>query len=223
MLTLAEELLLLGVHDEKGSLIFVASSALPYGIAAAVIEDLRERGKIKIKNNDVVLMDYNPTGFDFLDFALLKIKSKTKLMDLTYWIKALAIEGKELKELILAKLVDDNILKAEEQKLLWLIKFNRYPTLNPIPELETRDHIHKSVLMHITPNDKLKTLIALMYDCKLLNEVFPKENREDAKKKIKEMIKDLPISIVLNEVLASMALLGSSTAGSAAATTIINT
>jgi len=206
MLTLSEELLLLGVHDEKGSLIFVASSALPYGLAAALIEDLKEQNKIIIKDNDIILKDYSPTQFEFLDYALLKIKSKVKVKNIAFWIKTFALDGKSIKEKILDKLVKDNILQEEKQKFLWLIKFNRYPTLNPIPELETRDFIHKSVLMNITPDDKLKTLIALMYDCKLLNEVFPKENRSLAKKNILPMIKDLEISNELNEVLRQMAM-----------------
>ena len=37
MLTLPEELLLLGLHDKKGTVVSSASMALPYGLAGAVL------------------------------------------------------------------------------------------------------------------------------------------------------------------------------------------
>lgn len=51
MLLLAEQLMLLALHDEKDSIIFSASTALPFGLTGAIILDLFFRGKVIQKDN----------------------------------------------------------------------------------------------------------------------------------------------------------------------------
>lgn len=44
---LAEELMLLALNDEKGYVLFAASSALPYGLMGAVLMELVLQGKLR--------------------------------------------------------------------------------------------------------------------------------------------------------------------------------
>ncbi len=41
-LNLAEELLLLALNEEKGTVVFAASTALPYGLAGALLIELAQ-------------------------------------------------------------------------------------------------------------------------------------------------------------------------------------
>ena len=56
-LSLTEELLLLAVHDEKGSVILSSTALLPYGISASLLLDLKNLEKINFIDDKVVLFD----------------------------------------------------------------------------------------------------------------------------------------------------------------------
>lgn len=190
MLTLTEELMLLAVHDEKGNVIFSATSSIPYGISCCMILDLYYKGIISIDENnmEIEIIKNEETHIEFLDKAFKQLDSKSKSKSLDFWIRALAHDIKDYQNLIYENLVLNGILRREAKKLLFIIKFDRYPTLNPAPELETRDRIHKSVMMDIEPDNQLLQLIGLMYACNLINEVFPENMRVAAKKSIKSLI-----------------------------------
>lgn len=211
MLTLCEELLLLAVHDEKGNVVLGASSSLPYGLASAVLLDLEKHKKIEFENDEVKLLEYTPTGYDFLDKILIQIKGKTKNKFINFWIKSIGLNSKELINDIFEQLTRSGILLKEEQKMLWTIKFERYPTLNPVPELETRDRIHKSVLMGLTPDASLLDLMSLLYYCNLINEVFPKGKRREARSNLAAMIHDHRLGIITHDVIKDMTGAGSLT------------
>lgn len=216
MMTLSEELLLLGIHDEKGSVILSASASLPYGIAASILLDLHYMGKINFVGQAVLISDDSPTGVEFLDFALDSIKEKAKVKDIKFWIRALGNSVIELRTMILESLVIKGILRREAQKLIWLIKFHRYPTLDPVPELQTRDKIHKTVLWGLQADERLIALISLMYSCNLINEVFPKNFRDAAKESILALVENEEFGQIVREIVAEMSIsVSSSTSGSA--------
>ena len=203
MKTLSEELLLLAVHDTKGSVIVSAGSTLPYGIATAILFDLEELGKIKLRANHVQLLDYSPSGFDFLDLPLIAIKNIKESKEIKFWIKTLGLKNKEFIEMIYDKLVGDEVLMRVKEKVFW-INYESFPTLNPEPELLTRAQIHNSLLSGVIADEKLQNLIALMFQCNLTNEVFPKGKRREAKSSIAEMIKYNTLSMILRDVIKQM-------------------
>ncbi len=206
MLTLSEELLLLAVHDDKGSVILSSTALLPYGIASAILLDLNYADKIEFKDEKLILKSFTPTGIDFLDDILVVIKNEDKSHRIRWWIKKLSANNSKVFDQIFEKLVAGGILKREKHNFMFMIDFFRYPTLNPIPELETRDKIHKSVLMGIKPEEKLAALISLMYFCGLVKEVFPSEQRKKAKKNIKQLIDNDKLSNYLNDIVTELSV-----------------
>lgn len=206
MLTLTEELLLLAVHDEKGSVILSSTALLPYGIAASILLDLKYHGKVDFKDEKLNLITFTPTGIDFLDEMLIIIKNEQKVHKIRWWIKKLATKNSKIFEQIFEKLVLEGILKRQKHNFMFMVDFFRYPTLNPVPELETRDKIHKSVLMGIKPDEKLAALISLMYFCGLVKEVFPSELRKQAKKNIKNLIDSNKLNNYLNDIVTELSV-----------------
>jgi len=204
MLTVTEDLMLLAVHDEKGSLIFSASANLPYGLAGAILLDLIEKNKIQISNKKIILNDYSPTGNQYLDDVLILMKNKSKEVELKYWIQKIGNNITDIQKLVLESLVEKGVLKKSEQKLLWLIEFNRYPTLNPIPELETRKKIHDAVLRNEAPDPRTLSLVSLIYVCSLIDEVFNKEDRKDAKQTILKLMKNDDMSNEVQKVISDI-------------------
>lgn len=205
MLTLSEELMLLAVNDDKGHFILSATSDLPYGIAASILIELQERNKISMDEKGLVnIIEDSKTEVDFLDFALNLIRRTKKIKDCEFWIRSLALEYKVFKEQIIENLVLKGILQKKAKKFLFLIDFKKYPTLNPAPELETRDKIHKVVLMGIKPDKKIKNLIILLYCCNLVDEVFPKTSRKVAKKFIKSISEDSNLGKLITKISSEM-------------------
>jgi len=67
-LTLPEELVLLAYDDEKGH---TWNSSLDTGLGGAVMLDLSLRGRVEVREKDLVVVDPAPTGEPVLDAALL--------------------------------------------------------------------------------------------------------------------------------------------------------
>jgi hypothetical protein len=221
MITIAEQLLLLGLHDEKGSIVFSASTALPYGLAGATILDLYFQSRIKFEGKDIHVVNQSPTGNDILDETLDLLCKAKKTRDAKYWVNRIHGKIKGLQGRLADRLVEKNILEKEEHRLLWVFDYNRYPTRNFVPEYDIRNTIRNIVLYDQQPTEEEAALISLVKACELVNEIFSKEERKMAKKKIKMIVEENEVgravsTIVLEITTAiTVAIMTAATASSA--------
>ncbi len=210
MLTLSEKLMLLALHDEKGSVIFSASTALPYGLAGSLLIELLFQKKVAMENGKVIIVDSSQTGNDLLDKALDLIRSSQKLRSAKYWIQKFNTAIKDLKDRLLDSLVAQGIVRREDQKILWVFPAKRYPMINAAPEHSIRTRIHQVVIQKDRPNQEDVALLSLVKACDLLNELFPKEDRKRAKQRIKEIIEGEEIgravSAIVDEIMAALTI-----------------
>ena len=221
MLTLPEQLLLLALHDEKGTILSTASISIKYGLAGAVIMELALREKVEIRDKKLVLVNDSYTGDNVLDEALTQIKKLGKGKNAGYWVNKL--QSIKIQELMLDRLVDKGILKTEEHKILWIFDSPHYPMKDSEEESEIREQIRRIVLHKDIAETRVAVLIGLVNACRLTNEIFSKEERKEAKKRIKEIIEnDLIAKAVADTVVAIEAALMVVIMG-AATTTTINT
>ena len=189
MLNLMEELLLLALDDKKGKIIFSSSSALPYGLRGALLLELALVKKIDVVNKKLVVIDNSPTEDSLLNNALDIIANHHKQKKVKYWVSKLKSKMKQLRQDLLLGLMDKGIIEKRDEKILWLIPTKRYPTKNPIPENKVRSRIIDIVLHNKQADERSLMLISLINSCSLIKEVFEKEDRKVAKKKIKEIVK----------------------------------
>lgn len=210
MLTLTEELLLLAIHDDKGTIIFASSANIPYGLGATIILDLVEKKSINLENNKISIINEVKTGVEFLDFSLSILIKSGKQLNIKEAIIELSHKYLDIQNFVLDNLVTSGILKREFTKFMFMIKFSKYPTLDPAEELKTRDQIYKAVLLGIEPNDRLRALISLIYICHLIDEVFPKRHRETAHKNILEIMESDKISKVVSEIISEISIMTAS-------------
>ena len=220
-LILAEELLLLALHDEKGSVIFNSSTALPYGLSGAIILELFMKKRLMFVDKKITVADTTPTGDSVLDEAVVLIKDFGKLKTAKYWVQKLSSKLKKLQERLANRLVEKNILRKEERKFLWVIPYNRYPTEDPATEQDIRFQIHDIIINNKPVTGHTAALLSLVKACDLVKEVFEKDERKIAKVKIKEIAEKEPIgkavSSVVNEVNAAViAAVAASVAASSA-------
>lgn len=153
MLSLAEKLMLLALQDEKGSVVFSASSALQYGLAGALVLELFFRKKITLAEKNIRVIDATPTGDPLLDQVLELISGLEKQKDPKHWIYKIDRKVKGIKNQITDALVQKEILRREEHRLLWVFHYSRYPTRNISPEQEIRQRIQNIVLMNHPPDE----------------------------------------------------------------------
>ena len=194
MLTLPEQLMLLALRDDKGSVIFSASTALPYGLAGAVLLELFFRGKITHENKKIRIVDKNQIDDPIISEALTLMTVSSKEHDPKYWVQKINSKVKKLKHRVIDKLVEQQILNREGHKILWFFNVDRYPTLDVVPEMEIRNRIRNIVLNDYKPTEREIALLSLMKACSLMNEIFQRGERKLAKKKIRKLIENQKMS-----------------------------
>jgi hypothetical protein len=222
-LTLSEELMLLALDDDEGDVIFSASMALQYGLAGALIFEMIFRKNIVLDDKTVKLGANNQFEKQIYQEIVELIRSQKKEKDLEYWIWKISNKISDIKENILTRLIEKGILKKEEGKILWLIKYEKYPQQNPIPEIETRMKIRNTVLSNSEPDAKTLALISLINSCQLVDEIFTKHERKSARKRIKEIIKNDELGKSVSHTIAAISVVIGAAVSAAAVNVSINT
>jgi hypothetical protein len=189
MLTLAEELLLLGLRDEQGTVASGASLALRYGLQGAIMADLLVRDRLRLdEKGRVELVSETPTGDDLLDEALAAVAARNRPRPLKDWITSTARSGGKGAQARLAKrLVERDVLREEEGRFLWLFPTHHFPAVDPRPESDVRERVRRVVLQGSAPDERTLILLSLIKACGLTKEVFRDEDRTVAKARIDEL------------------------------------
>ncbi len=203
-LNLAEELYLIALHDEKGTVLGAASIALEYGLAGALVLELVLRDRLKLKEKKLVPIGAKPLDDGILNeaFSLIRQSSKDRKPD--YWVQKLPSAIKKMKQRLLDGLIEKGILRKQEGRVLWLFPVNRYPTNDAQPERSIRERIRWAVLKNAECEPRTLLLLSLIKACELINEVFDQSERKEAKRKIKQMIEQEPIGNAVNDTVVSI-------------------
>ncbi|MBZ4015705.1 GOLPH3/VPS74 family protein [Streptomyces purpurogeneiscleroticus] len=129
-LTMAEELLLLGLHPER-SRFRVQTRYLRYGLAAAVLAELEGHGSVAEERGRMVVPHPLPTGRPLLDQFLdglaagaLSSTRKGKGVPVQRWLRR---NGQRAERLAVEALVTRGAIRSEEQRALGLFPYRRYP------------------------------------------------------------------------------------------------
>lgn len=201
MQTLAEDLLLLALDDDQGTVSWSRpASELSYGLGGALLMDLALLGRVAGVDQKIVPAESAPIEDAVLDAALDTIRAASKPQDAKHWVKKLG-DQKGLKEQLAHRLVDRGILREEAHTLLWVFHDPRYPTADPVPEATIRNQIRSAVLDHAEPEARTLLLLSLVQACNLTDHVFAHEERREAKQRIKELIEDEQIGQAVGEAV----------------------
>ena len=175
MLNLAEELLLLALEDERGTIRTSASQSLDYGLAGAVLLSLTVRDRLGMEGGKMIVSNPSPTGDDVLDDALEKIR-ESRPRSPERWVGNLG--RMKLKDRLLERLVGSGVLRREEHRVLWIIPVDRYPAADAGPEREVRRKVRAAALGNEDPDPRSAALLSLIKACDLVDEVFSPDEQE---------------------------------------------
>ncbi|BDX04897.1 GOLPH3/VPS74 family protein [Planctobacterium marinum] len=201
MLTLSEKLLLLALHDEKGSVVMSASQALPYGLAGALLLELYLAGRIDISDKSIRLVDSSQTQDALLNEVLVLLTDSNQSQNAKYWLKQIHGKVKGIQARLAEQLVQKKVLAKEERSFLWLINYNRYPTKDVEPEQNIRSHIKDVVLGGSAASEEDLALISLIKASDLTGEVFDKADRKQAKTRIDSLTKEQKVSGAVSQIV----------------------
>lgn len=221
-LTLSEELMLLALNDDDGDVIFSASIAIPFGLAGALLLEMIFRKNIELEDDKIKIGEnHNFEKEIYADIAQM-IKEEPDTKDLKFWIWKIQNKVADIKDSIVQRLIEKGILTKKEGKMFWLIKYEKYPQMNPIPEIETRLAIRKVVLEGHDPDAKTLALISLVHSCNLVDELFTKDERKQARTIIKRIIENEEVGKSVSKVFADTSIAISGAVSAAAVTINVN-
>ena len=202
-LTVSEQLLLLALKDEKGTVVSKASMALDFGLAGALLLEMTVDERIDIQDGKLAVQNSTPSGDPLHDEVLSVLTAKAgKLRPMKYWVPRLASKMRKLRHKIADRLVLSGVLCREKKRILGIFPSVRYPTANPLPELEVREHLKRTVLESTSPSMETRMILNLVKACELSDEVFGKDKRKQVKERFKELEKDPGDSEVIGKAIS---------------------
>jgi hypothetical protein len=182
--SIASELLLLALDDEKGKPL-VDGSTLNAALAGTAVVELVAAGALTLQLDDGgevkpgrlcrtgVARPSDELLGEVVDTAHGK-KPKDAIGALT--TMTFTDRGAKLREQLLAELVAEGVLTHERGKVLGLFPTQRWPEADPSVEREVRDRV-RAVLVHgATPDARTAVLVSMLSVTKLAPKVFPHDD-----------------------------------------------
>jgi hypothetical protein len=162
MTLIAEDLLLLVLDDEKGTLV----TAYPQvALGGAVLVELAMDGAVEIEEKASVwrTAKVHPVAGHEPDDPLLRAaygvvaEKERGAQDLVERL------GKDLKDRLAERLVERGILEREESRVLGLFPRTRWPAADSTHEEQVRRAIAAALVQGMTPDERTGALIALLH------------------------------------------------------------
>lgn len=190
MLNLLEELLLLNIHEEKGTIPFYTSTKIDVCLAGALLMELELLHRVKANKKALEIIDRTPTGNPNLDSLLKLIDNSKRLRSPAHWIAKSKGMFKHLRRECLEHLVDCGLLREEDRQVLVFFNSTVYPVRDDRPKKEIRERVRQTILRGETPSPRTAHLISLIHVSGVTHALFDKEERKEARKMIKAMVKE---------------------------------
>jgi golgi phosphoprotein 3 len=188
MLTLFEEILLLSIHQDKGTLIGWSIDRINSGLTGAILAELAMLEKIQANHSHrLEIVDANPTGDELLDDTLNNLKESEKERKFGYWIGSLNQKPEKLRKLIIERLIIKGVVLQEDDHLVWVIPSLLQPQINASAKYLASQRLRGIILAQEASDKRDIALLSLLRACNLLDLIFLKDERRMASQRINEM------------------------------------
>lgn len=207
-LHLHEALLLLALHDEKGTVLGSNGCLLPLG--GALLADLLLDGLIRIDGGErerlVHAVDGTRHASPLLDECLAAIRKAARPAGVQRWIARFATIPR-LKHRVADGLCGRGILRKGEHRALRIFRREAYPTADPRPERWLVKELWRDIASDDRPvPPHLAALVGLAYRTGILHHVFDAKFRRKRKERIEQIVKgdaiaDAALRVVVDEAI----------------------
>ena len=186
---LYEELLLLILHEEKGT---AKGTYANLALAAGVLGELVTEGRLEVaddKKGTVTVLDASPTGEPAMDVALEKMASARRPKPLRSWIERIAgMRG--LRDRVADPLVEQGVLREESKKVLGVFSSTRYPEADPEPQDELVERLRQAVFGDAEVDEHMCLLVAIASPAELLPRIFGRREVAQRKDRVEALAAD---------------------------------
>jgi Golgi phosphoprotein 3 len=186
-LFLYEEIMLLALRDEQGT---IATGFPEQVVAGAILAELLLEGRIAVEDTRKKLvnaLDSKPTGDPIIDECLEKMSTAKRRASLQTWVSRLA-GTKNLRHKAAQQLCDRRILRADEDKILFVFKRRIYPEIDPMPEKKIIDRLRDAIYNdHAKLDPRTVVLISLANGSDMLRQTFGRKEIKARKKRIEQI------------------------------------
>ncbi|MFH1682088.1 MAG: GPP34 family phosphoprotein [Candidatus Eisenbacteria bacterium] len=205
-LLLHEEITLLALRDEEGTL--VSGEKYPYAVGGAVLAEVMLGGRVGVdkdkKKRYVKLLDREPFDEPLVDECLEKIAAAKKRATLNTWVTRLA-GTKKLRKRVVERLCRRGILREEEGKILFVFNRKVYPTLNREPEREVLERVRRAIFGNERDLDpRTAVLVSIAHSAGLLKLHFDKRELKERKERIRQITSGEAVGRATKQAIEAM-------------------
>ena len=183
MLKFVEEIILLLLRDEEGRFIQVPTWSIDYAIAGAVLMDLAMENRIDTDLHNLILIDDTPIGDAILDPVLSEIAGGGN-HDTRHWVEYVSKSGSSIREQVLARLVEKGILENQDDRILWVFRSRRYPSIDGTVEREVKLRILNVLFSDEIPDPRDQMIICLADACGIFPRLLSRQEHTSAADRI---------------------------------------
>lgn len=219
---IAEDLLLLLTHDEKGKV--RESGSADYALGGALLVELTLAGRVRItekgesehKPNRVIVTDASPTDNSILDEALARLVTKRDRKPQA----AVELLAKKVRRPLQDSLVGRGLLRHERTRFAG---FNTWPANDGSREEEVRAGLFRVLVQSEEPTVRQACLIALLSALKVADKVIAEDvstvDRKVVRRRAEELLKQNWTSEAVRKAIeaaaaAAVAVVGAAAGGS---------
>ncbi|MDE0268750.1 MAG: GPP34 family phosphoprotein [Acidimicrobiaceae bacterium] len=170
-LRFVEELLLLLLRDD-GYFLTVRSWSLRRALAGAVLMDLALEDRIDTDLENLILVDATPLGDGLLDPTLAQIAATNEQRGAHYWVGHVAGGANEIRDQVLARLIEKGILGKRDNSFLWGFETTNYQVIDSRAVSETQARITNVLFSDEIPDPRDVVIIALAGACGIFEEML---------------------------------------------------
>lgn len=191
-LGLHEEILLLALRDEAGTI--EMGSLYQYAIGGAALAELLLRERIGIEGSGkkrlVRLRNAKPIGEALLDECLERIRDAKRPAAPDRWVARFA-GLKQLRDRVARGLCRRGVLRADEEKLLLIFSRETYPEVDPEPERRLVERLRDAIFGDARDLDpRTVVLVSLAKSADLLKAVFDKRELKGRQARMEQIIQN---------------------------------
>lgn len=176
-LTLAEECLLLALHDERGTLL--SGTHIDVVLGAAILGELILGGSVEVVREGRKAFAVLPAGAPAPEDPILRdaqgrIRQSHRRERVLTWVRRLQ-GGRKARHAVARGLCRRGILKAEEEEFLVFWRRQTYPERDPRPERALVRRIRTALEGRGQVDPRTATLVSIAHRGGLLRALYPRK------------------------------------------------
>ena len=186
-LSIAEEMLLLLLHDDDGTFIRLPDWSIRYALSGSVLMELAELGRIDTDLERLFVISEEPVENDLVNSLLHEIIREENDQNIRFWVERTAVHAEAIREHALNLLIEKGILEKREQQFLWVFRSRKYPIIDGRAEKEVKLRLFEVLLSDALPSPRDVVILCLSHACGILNEILPRHELDRALDRIEQV------------------------------------